>query len=217
LIIVHRYVAGSIVRVKLDNFVTYDHVEFRPGAQLNMIIGPNGTGKSTIVCAITLGLGWPPKAGAAPATQDGNWSSSFQILGRAPEISAFVKQGCKKAYTEIELKGRAGKSNVIIKREFNRDDKKSIWFMNGERTTGQKVSNIVSDLGIQIGNLCAFLPQDKVAEFAQMNPRELLKATMEAAGDPNLTSWHNILVNNAGKLETYLQASLVLSSQYPAS
>jgi chromosome segregation ATPase len=106
---------------------------------------------------------------------------------------------------------------VIIKREFNRDDKKSIWFMNGERTTGQKVSNIVSDLGIQIGNLCAFLPQDKVAEFAQMNPRELLKATMEAAGDPNLTSWHNILVNNAGKLETYLQASLVLSSQYPAS
>lgn len=61
----HRYVAGSIVRVKLDNFVTYDHVEFRPGAQLNMIIGPNGTGKSTIVCAITLGLGWPPKVGSA--------------------------------------------------------------------------------------------------------------------------------------------------------
>lgn len=78
--------------------------------------------------------------------------------------------------------------------------------MNGERTTGQKVSNIVSDFGIQIGNLCAFLPQDKVAEFAQMNPRELLKATMEAAGDPNLTTWHNTLVNNAGKLETYQQA-----------
>ncbi|KAJ9118232.1 hypothetical protein QFC22_004139 [Naganishia vaughanmartiniae] len=182
------YVAGSIVRVKLDNFVTYDHVEFRPGSHLNMIIGPNGTGKSTIVCAITLGLGWPPK-----------------ILGRAPDISAFVKQGCKKAFTEIELKGRAGKQNVIIKREFNRDDKKSIWYMNGERTTGQKVSDTVADMGIQIGNLCAFLPQDKVAEFAQMNPKELLRATMGAAGDPNLTRWHDILVNNAGKLQTFLQ------------
>lgn len=49
---------GSIVRVNLKNFVTYDSVEFFPGPNLNMIIGPNGTGKSTIVCAIALGLGW---------------------------------------------------------------------------------------------------------------------------------------------------------------
>jgi hypothetical protein len=108
------------------------------------------------------------------------------------------------------LKGRGGKHNVIIKREFNRDDKKSIWYMNGERTTGQKVSDTVADLGIQIGNLCAFLPQDKVAEFAQMNPKELLRATMGAAGDPNLTRWHDILVNNAGKLQTFLQVGGIL-------
>ena len=49
---------GSIVRVKLTNFVTYTAVEFFPGPSLNMVIGPNGTGKSTLVCAICLGLGW---------------------------------------------------------------------------------------------------------------------------------------------------------------
>lgn len=32
-----------------------------PGAQLNMIVGPNGTGKSTMVAAIILGLGGNPK------------------------------------------------------------------------------------------------------------------------------------------------------------
>ena len=52
---------GSIVRVKLVNFVTYDAVEFFPGPSLNMVIGPNGTGKSTLVCAICLGLGWGPQ------------------------------------------------------------------------------------------------------------------------------------------------------------
>lgn len=51
---------GSIVRVKLENFVTYSAVEFFPGPSLNMVIGPNGTGKSTLVCAICIGLGWPP-------------------------------------------------------------------------------------------------------------------------------------------------------------
>ena len=56
-----NYRPGSIVRVKLANFVTYTAVEFFPGPSLNMVIGPNGTGKSTLVCAICLGMGWTPK------------------------------------------------------------------------------------------------------------------------------------------------------------
>lgn len=55
-----RHQPGAIVRVKLINFVTYTSAEFYPGPNLNMVIGPNGTGKSTLVCAICLGLGWPP-------------------------------------------------------------------------------------------------------------------------------------------------------------
>ena len=58
-----EYQPGSIVRVKLQNFVTYTSAEFFPGPSLNMIIGPNGTGKSTLVCAICLGLGWGPQVG----------------------------------------------------------------------------------------------------------------------------------------------------------
>ncbi len=56
-----KHQPGSIVRVKLTNFVTYTAVEFLPGPSLNMVIGPNGTGKSTLVCAICLGLGWGPQ------------------------------------------------------------------------------------------------------------------------------------------------------------
>lgn len=52
---------GAIVRVKLRDFVTYRSAEFFPGPRLNMVIGPNGTGKSTLVCAICLGLGWGPQ------------------------------------------------------------------------------------------------------------------------------------------------------------
>lgn len=55
------YKAGAIVRIKVTNFVTYTSAEFFPGPKLNMVIGPNGTGKSTLVCAICLGLGWGPQ------------------------------------------------------------------------------------------------------------------------------------------------------------
>ncbi|RXM95464.1 Structural maintenance of chromosomes protein 5 [Acipenser ruthenus] len=51
-----QFVEGSIVRIKMYNFLTYDFCEVYPGPNLNMIVGANGTGKSSIVCAICLGL-----------------------------------------------------------------------------------------------------------------------------------------------------------------
>jgi recombinational DNA repair ATPase RecF len=51
---------GALVRIRLRNFLTYTHTNFFPGPNMNMVIGPNGTGKSTIVCAIALGMGGHP-------------------------------------------------------------------------------------------------------------------------------------------------------------
>lgn len=65
---------------------TYDAVEFLTGPSLNVIIGPNGTGKSSIVCAICLGLGG--KTG---------------LLGRAQQVGDYIKYGCPKAKIELEL------------------------------------------------------------------------------------------------------------------
>lgn len=52
---------GSIKRITLNNFMTYDRVELIPGPGLNLVLGPNGTGKSSIVSAICVGLGGNPK------------------------------------------------------------------------------------------------------------------------------------------------------------
>jgi chromosome segregation ATPase len=57
--------AGAIVRIKLINFMSYDQVEFRTGPHLNLILGPNGTGKSTVAAGIVIGTGFSPKVGAA--------------------------------------------------------------------------------------------------------------------------------------------------------
>lgn len=52
---------GAIVRIKMQNFMTYDDCEFEPGPGLNLVLGPNGTGKSSIVSAICVGLGFNTK------------------------------------------------------------------------------------------------------------------------------------------------------------
>lgn len=59
-----EFVDGSIFRVKLHNFLTYSDAEFHPGPRLNLILGPNGTGKSSIVCALCVGLAGSTKVRA---------------------------------------------------------------------------------------------------------------------------------------------------------
>lgn len=41
----------------MKNFLTYDKAELQPGPRFNLVLGPNGTGKSSIVCAIFIALG----------------------------------------------------------------------------------------------------------------------------------------------------------------
>nr|CAG8492269.1 10947_t:CDS:10 [Entrophospora candida] len=172
---ISSYQEGSIVRVSLKNFVTYDSVEFNPGPNLNMIIGPNGTGKSTIVCAIALGLGW-----------------NTSLLGRAKDISDFIKHGQDRASIEIELKCKD--DNVVVTRLLTKVDNKTLWKLNGEKTTLKNIQSTVESLNIQVDNLCQFLPQDKVSEFAHMKPPELLVQTQKAVGEKELLECHESLI-----------------------
>lgn len=49
---------------------------------------------------------------------------------------------------------------------------------------------MISSLNIQIDNLCQFLPQEKVAEFARLNQFELLASTEKAVGGVEMHENH---------------------------
>ncbi|CAE6471716.1 unnamed protein product [Rhizoctonia solani] len=116
--------------------------------------------------------------------------------------TGFVKNGKKDGFVEIELKGPAGEPNVIIKRTLTSLNKSSKFFLNGEATGLREIKIKLAELNVQVTNLCAFLPQDKVSEFANMNPQKLLQETQRAAGHPNLTQWHESLIENSKELKT---------------
>ncbi|KAK0668584.1 putative structural maintenance of chromosomes protein [Cercophora samala] len=168
---------GAIVRVKLRNFVTYSEAEFFLGPNLNMVIGPNGTGKSSLVCAICLGLGYPPS-----------------VLGRASAFGDFVKHGSDEAELEVELQRKPEDAeNYVVGLVIRREDNSRKFTINGHRSSHKDVQKLMRNLRIQIDNLCQFLPQDKVAEFAGLTPVELLEKTLHAAAPQQMIEWQQEL------------------------
>lgn len=168
---------GAIVRVTVENFVTYEKAEFFPGPNLNMVIGPNGTGKSSLVCAICLGLGYSPKH-----------------LGRAGSVKEFVKHGKDTATIEIELQKRPkDRSNHVIRVVIRREQNNQKWWLNGKESTHKAIMVLMRSLNIQVDNLCQFLPQDRVVEFAACTPVDLLRETLRAAAPQQMLDWQKQL------------------------
>uniref|UniRef100_A0A5F8HHY5 Structural maintenance of chromosomes protein 5 n=1 Tax=Monodelphis domestica TaxID=13616 RepID=A0A5F8HHY5_MONDO len=175
-------------------FITYDTCEVIPGPNLNMIVGANGTGKSSIVCAICLGLAGKPS-----------------FIGRVDKVCSYVKRGCAKGSVEIELFRASG--NVTITREIDVLKNQSSWLIDKRSATQKAVEEQIAALNIQVGNPCQFLPQDKVGEFAKLSRVELLEATEKSIGPPEMHKFHCELKNFREK-EKLLQIACKEKSDY---
>ena len=120
----------------------------------------------------------------------------LQHLGRAKDISEFVKHGAREATIEIELcrDGRKYKTNPVIRCIIRREGNKTLWTLNGRSSTKKQVLEVAHSFSIQIDNLCQFLPQDRVVEFAAMSPVELLRSTQRAVASQDMIVWHEELI-----------------------
>ncbi|ANB13563.1 DNA repair ATPase SMC5 [Sugiyamaella lignohabitans] len=168
----------------MQNFVVYSHVEYRLGNSLNLVIGPNGTGKSTLIAALCLGLGGKP-----------------ENLGPR-KLEDYIKAGCDTAVLEIEVKAPDNvPDNYLIKRTIT--SKKSEWALNGRNKSETEIKQLIQRLRIQVDNLCQFLPQERVADFAGLNAQQRLRSTEQAIGSVDLLERHDQLIKLSRDLATF--------------
>lgn len=104
---------------------------------------------------------------------------STKILSERNKLSDYVKNGKDVAKITVTIYKDERRNCTKFSREFNRQNK-STYHINGRKVPEKQYIDEIHQLNIQVGNLCQFLPQERVQDFAKQNPRELFASTQKS-------------------------------------
>ncbi|XP_050443520.1 structural maintenance of chromosomes protein 5 [Adelges cooleyi] len=180
-----QMVDGSIVKVYLKNFMTFNEAKYKAHPKLNLIIGPNGSGKSSIVTALILGFGGSPKD-----------------INRGDKVSQFVKLGKSAAEISIELYKKSNQ-NVNFKRKIFANGDSCHYYLNNIMITKKKYTEAVESFNINVHNLCQFLPQDRLEDFSKLDSKGLLLNALQSIEDQELLETLNKLKDLSSQMTNY--------------
>ncbi|OAD58463.1 Structural maintenance of chromosomes protein 6 [Eufriesea mexicana] len=145
---------GKIKKILIRNFMCHDALEVTLNPNVNFIIGRNGSGKSAILTALTVGLG-----------------------ARANVTSHFIKKGKNTASIEVTLLNKgpmAYKSDVY-------GDSITVFRREVVSTKRDELTNILRAMNIQIDNPISILNQDISRTFlVSSKPEEKYELFMKA-------------------------------------
>ncbi|KMS98888.1 hypothetical protein BVRB_3g067820 [Beta vulgaris subsp. vulgaris] len=158
----HRLIsAGTIRRIKLENFMCHSNLEIEFGDYVNFITGQNGSGKSAILTALCVAFGSRAKA-----------------TNRAATLKDFIKTGCSYASVQVVLKNEGddafkqefyGESIIIERRITETSSSLVLKDQQGRRISNKKeeLRELVEHFNIDVENPCVIMSQDKSREFLQ--------------------------------------------------
>ncbi|CAI0404526.1 unnamed protein product, partial [Linum tenue] len=151
--------AGTIKRIRLENFMCHSNLQIELGPRVNFITGQNGSGKSAILTAICVAFG-----SRAKGTQ------------RASTLKDFIKTGCSHATVEVVIKNEGHDAfkhdiygnSIILERRINQTaGSMTLKDHRGRKVAGRKddLQELIDHFNIDVENPCVVMSQDKSREF----------------------------------------------------
>ena len=207
-------VAGFIKKVVLRNFMSHENFELTLGPKLNFIVGNNGSGKSAILTAITIGLGGK--------TSDTNRGSKLTDLIREGTHSAKITLHMDNAHHGAYMPEVYGET-IIIERTIRRDSAPvfNLKTENGRLISNKKkdVQTVIDYFAIPISNPMCFLSQDAARRFltastAHDKYHHFMKGTLLEDTKVNLDQATNVNKNSQENMSLHLDLVRKLKQEY---
>ncbi|NXY84808.1 SMC6 protein, partial [Alcedo cyanopectus] len=154
---------GIIESIQLKNFMCHSMLgPFQFGSNLNFVIGNNGSGKSSVLTALIVGLG-----GKATATNRG---SSLKMFVRDGETSADISITLRNRGRDA-FKPEVYGSSIIVNQHINLDGGRSYRLKSKSGTVisskKEELLGILDHFNIQVDNPVSVLTQEMSKHFLQ--------------------------------------------------
>ncbi|OEL37148.1 Structural maintenance of chromosomes protein 6B [Dichanthelium oligosanthes] len=162
--------AGTISRIRLENFMCHSSLHIELGEHVNFITGQNGSGKSAILTALCVAFGCRAKN-----TQ------------RAASLKDFIKTGCSYAAIVVDINNHGedafkpevyGKVIILERRITESSSSTVLKDQHGRKVAHRKddLIEITEHFNIDVENPCVIMSQDKSREFLHSgNDRDKFK------------------------------------------
>ncbi|XP_009988372.1 PREDICTED: structural maintenance of chromosomes protein 6 [Tauraco erythrolophus] len=154
---------GIIESIQLKNFMCHSMLgPFQFGSNLNFVVGSNGSGKSSVLTALIVGLG-----GKATATNRG---SSLKMFVRDGETSADISITLRNQGRDA-FKPEAYGSSIIVNQHISLDGNRSYRLKSKSGTVisskKEELIGILDHFNIQVDNPVSVLTQEMSKHFLQ--------------------------------------------------
>ena len=171
---------GVIERVHLENFMCHGEFHWTPNSRVNFVTGANGSGKSSVLQGITLGL-----LGETRSTK------------RYAKISEFIRKGASRAVVQVTLRNagedaykpelygasitfqrtinESGTSAYLLKDQHLRD------VVRKSREAKEECKRILDKFQIQVDSPVVILQQDEAKEMLKIESSDRLYKFFEKA------------------------------------
>lgn len=192
---------GIIEKITLVNFMCHTMLEVPLGANVNFIIGRNGSGKSAIMTALVVGLG-----GKAATTNRGN------------SLKGFIKDKCSYAQVSIKLRNRGQDAykpkeygqSITVERRISSDGSGSYKLKSHDgKVISQKkdeLNHILDQFNIQVDNPVSVLNQDTSRNFLNSSdPKDKYKFFLKATQLEQMSTDYELIIEQQDIIKNTLE------------
>ncbi|XP_027496737.1 structural maintenance of chromosomes protein 6 [Corapipo altera] len=154
---------GIIESIQLKNFMCHSNLgPFQFGSNINFVVGSNGSGKSSVLTALIVGLG-----GKATATNRG---SSLKMFIRDGETSADISITLRNQGRDA-FKPEVYGNSIIVNQRINQEGSRSYKLKSKSGTLisskKEELVKILDHYNIQVDNPVTILTQEMSKQFLQ--------------------------------------------------
>jgi chromosome segregation protein len=183
-----------LTKLTLKNFKSFKKAEFPISNGFTAIVGSNGSGKSNVLDALLFVLG----------------ITSLKTL-RAGKLTDLVNNTAKENYAKVSLDIKDNGKSYEVSRMIDKQGK-SIYRLDGKRTTRNEISSLLIELGIDVTGH-NIVTQGDITKIIEMSPMERRIIVDNVAGLSEFDQKKDEAVKELNKVDSRIKEATIILNE----